>query len=145
MMLNRSNVDLEAKLFMFLFCLKEEKNKIYSVNECDEHIVYLFESYDEIKSYFVKNGMDDISDELINLCIMKKTKLGTIISLKGLCDYTIKRYKTACSATNRSSTSVESSECLIKCESCKEKDNKHYFKQSKINETPHSLVKRKNS
>ena len=49
MMLNRSNVDLEAKLFMFLFFLKEEKNKVYSVNECDEHIVYLFESYDEIK------------------------------------------------------------------------------------------------
>lgn len=87
------NVDIEAKLYMFILNLKEEKNKKYSIDECDEHIVYLFDNYEELKSYFIKNGISDINSELLDLCIMKKTKQGTIISLKGLCDHTIKRYK----------------------------------------------------
>lgn len=92
-MRKESNVDVEAKLFMFILRLREEKNKKYSIDECDEHIVYLFDNYEELKSYFIKNGISDINSELLDLCIMKKTKKGTIISLKGLCDHTIKRYK----------------------------------------------------
>ena len=71
-MRKESNIDIEAKLFMFILRLKEEKNKKYSIDECDEHIVYLFDSYEELKSYFIKNGINDINSELLDLCIMKK-------------------------------------------------------------------------
>ena len=89
----KSSIDIEARVFMFILCLKEEKNKKYSIDECDKNIAYLFKNYDELKSYFIKNGVVDINKEILDLCIMKKTKRGTIISLKGLCDHTIKRYK----------------------------------------------------
>ncbi len=68
------SVDIEAKLYMFILNLKEEKNKKYSIDDCDEHIVYLFDNYEELKSYFIKNGISDINSEVLDLCIMKKTK-----------------------------------------------------------------------
>lgn len=33
---------------------------------------YLFNDYEEFKSYFIKNGVIDINHELLDLCIMKK-------------------------------------------------------------------------
>lgn len=59
-------------VFMFILCLKEEKNKKYSIDECDKNIAYLFKNYDELKSYFIKNGVVDINKEILDLCIMKK-------------------------------------------------------------------------
>ena len=84
--------DIEAKLFMALLHLKEEKNKKYSVEECEKNIAYLFENYDEFKNYFKLNGFDDISDDLLETCRMKTTKKGIIIALKGLCDYAIRKH-----------------------------------------------------
>ena len=50
------------------------------------------DNYEEFKSYFVLNGFPNISEEILNLCIMKTTRKGTIISLKGLCDHAIRRH-----------------------------------------------------
>lgn len=85
-------IDVEAKIFMALLHLKEEKNKKYSIEECEINIVYLFDNYDEFKSYFELNGFTDINKDLIELCRMKTTKKGTIIALKGLCDHAIRKH-----------------------------------------------------
>lgn len=89
---NNTDFDIEAKLFMFILRLKEEKNKVYSIEECEEHIAYIFDNEDDFRLYFLKNGID-ISEDIFQLCKMKTTKKGTIIALKGICDHTIKRYK----------------------------------------------------
>ena len=90
--LNKKKRDLEAKFFISFFELKEEKNKIYSPEECEKNIVYLFDDRDSFKSYFEINGFADIDDDLLELCRLKTTKKGTIIALKGLCDHAIRRH-----------------------------------------------------
>lgn len=89
---DKKKIDIEAKLFISLLHLKEEKNKEYSVEECEKNIAYLFDNYDEFISYFKTNGFLDISEDLLETCIMKTTKKGTVIALKGLCDYAITRH-----------------------------------------------------
>ena len=54
---------------MLILHLKEEKKKEYSFEECEKNIAYVFNNYDEFKSYFVQNGFDDISEDLLELCI----------------------------------------------------------------------------
>lgn len=90
--MNKKKVDIEAKMFMFILNLKEEKNKMYSAEECDKNIVYLFDNFDEFKSYFETNGLDYKDKDLIEICRMKTTKKGTVIALKRLCDYTIRKH-----------------------------------------------------
>ena len=89
---NKRKIDIEAILFIYILHLKEGKNKKYSSEECEKNIVYLFNDYDEFKSYFELNGFPDIRGSLLDICTMKVTKKGTIIALKALCDYTIKKY-----------------------------------------------------
>lgn len=89
----KKNNDMQAKFFIWLLHLKEEKNKQYSFMPCDKNIIYKFNNYNEFKNYFIQNGFDNISDDLLELCRMITTKKGTIIALKGLCDYTIKKHK----------------------------------------------------
>ena len=88
----KNKKDIEAKIFMALLHLKEEKLKKYSVEECQTNIVYLFDNYDEFKSYFKVNGFPDISEDLLETCRMKTTRKGTIIALKELCDYAIRKH-----------------------------------------------------
>lgn len=88
----KKKIDVEAKIFMTLLHLKEEKNKNYSIEECEKNIVYLFDNYNEFKSYFELNGFADIDKDLLELCRMKTTKKGTIIALKGLCDHAIRKH-----------------------------------------------------
>ena len=88
----KNKVDIEAKLFMFVLHLKEEKNKKYSNEESEKNIAYIFDNYDEFKSYFEVNGFHDISEDLLETCRMKTTRKGTIIALKGLCDYAIRKH-----------------------------------------------------
>lgn len=84
--------DIEAQLFMFILRLKEEKNKEYSIGECDRHIAYVFEDYEEFRNYFINNGCTRAyDDDFLSLCRMKTTRKGSIIALKGLCDYAITR------------------------------------------------------
>lgn len=85
--------DMDAKLYMFILNLKEEKNKKYNEKGCETNIVYVFEDENDFKSYFTDNGIYDISDKVLDTCKMKTTKKGTIIALKGICDNTIKRHK----------------------------------------------------
>ena len=116
----KSSIDIEARVFMFILCLKEEKNKKYSINECDKNIAYLFKSYDELKSYFIKNGVVDINKEILDLCIIKKTKRGTIISLKGLCDHVIKKYKLGKELTQSQIDKIHSKGKITPAEKVKE-------------------------
>ena len=85
--------DLEAKMFMLLFHLKEEKNKLYTGLDCNKNIVYVFDNLVDFKLYFVQNGIN-ITKELLEICKIKETKNGSIIALKNLCDYVIKKCKT---------------------------------------------------
>ena len=86
----KKNLDIEAWLFMYVLKLKEEKNKEYSVDECDSQIAYKFEDYEDFRNYFINNGcIQAYDDEFLSICKMKTTKKGTIIALKGLCDYAI--------------------------------------------------------
>jgi len=89
---NKRKIDIEAKLFIALLHLKEEKNKKYSIEECERNVAYVFENFEEFKTYFELNGFADISDDLLETCRMKTTKKGTIIALKGLCDYAIRKH-----------------------------------------------------
>ena len=91
--MKKNKVDIEATLFMSLLHLKEEKNKEYSSIECERNIVYLFNSEEDLKKYFKLNGVSNVDKEMLDLCIMKVTKKGTIIVLKGLCDYAISKLK----------------------------------------------------
>lgn len=84
--------DIEAQLFMYILRLKEEKNKEYSIDECNHHIAYKFEDYEEFRNYFINNGCTRAYyDDFLSVCKMKTTKKGSIIALKGLCDYAITR------------------------------------------------------
>ena len=84
--------DIEAQLFMHILKLKEEKNKEYSLDECDYHTVYKFEGYEDFRNYFINNGCTlAYDDEFLSFCKVKTTKKGSIIALKGLCDYAIAR------------------------------------------------------
>ena len=86
-------IDIEAILYLHHLKLIRVENKEYSADECNKNIVYLFENCEELKAYFEENGISDINTYLLDLCILKKTKKGTIISPKVICDYTISRYK----------------------------------------------------
>ena len=84
--------DIEAQLFLFILGLKEEKNKEYSIDECAHHIAYIFKDYEEFRSYFINNGCTRAyDDDFLSVCRMKTTRKGSIIALKGLCDYAITR------------------------------------------------------
>ena len=84
-------IDLEALLLVSVLNLKVESNKVYSEN-CDTNLVYVFEDYNEYKNYFINNGFTNISDELLETCRMVITKRGSVIALKKLCDYTIRKH-----------------------------------------------------
>lgn len=85
--------DLEAKAFMFLLRLEEEPEKKYTDFETTSlKYVYVFPNNEKFKQYFVENGVDDISDDVLSLCKIKTTKKGSVIAMKKLCDRTICSY-----------------------------------------------------
>lgn len=86
-------LDMEALIYLLILNMKEEKSKEYSKSKnCDEHKAYVFNGYEEFKDYFINNRIISIyNDSLLQLCIMKQTKKGTIISMKKLCDHTIEK------------------------------------------------------
>ena len=84
--------DRKAKLYLKIFGLVEEPVKKFSEDLCDSNIAYVFDDYDDFRQYFIDNNCSRAyDDKIINICIMKTTKKGTIIALKRLCDYTITR------------------------------------------------------
>lgn len=54
--------------------------------------MYVFLNNEELKQYFVGNGVDDISDDVLSLCKIKTIKKGSVIAMKKLCDRTICSY-----------------------------------------------------
>lgn len=85
--------DFEAMLAIAFSSFIEDENKRYSEEKCEKNIVYLFKDKIEFEEYFIKNGVNDVSKELLELCKKKTTKKGTIIASKYLCDHIIRRYK----------------------------------------------------
>lgn len=86
--------DLEAKIYLKALGLVEEPLKQYSDELCDYSIAYVFDNYEEFKQYFIDNDCSRANDDkFLKNCIMKKTKKGTIITLKRLCDFVITRKK----------------------------------------------------
>ena len=69
-------LELEVKLFMYILHLKEEKNKRYSIKECEKNIAYVFDNYEEFKCYFISFGFLNIDEDLLEICTMKTTKKG---------------------------------------------------------------------
>lgn len=110
---SNNKIDIEAYLFLTLFHLKEEKNKEYSAELCKKNIAYLFDDYDEFKNYFYQNGISDISDEIFDLSIIKTTRKGTIIALKGLCDHIIRRYNGLNNTELESKIKVEKTSSIL--------------------------------
>lgn len=85
--------DFETVLAIAFSPFIEEENKRYSEEKCEKNIVYLFKDKIEFEEYFIKNGVNDVSKELLELCKKKTTKKGIIIASKYLCDHIIRRYK----------------------------------------------------
>lgn len=121
-----SKEDLEAKLIMLFSPFIEEENKRYSEEKCARNIVYLFKDNIEFTEYFIKNGVDDISKDLLELCKKKTTKKGTIIALKYLCDHIIKRYKLKKELTQSEIDDIHSREKITPREMLKEWESIDY-------------------
>ena len=86
-------IDIEALFFIRLLNLKEAKIKKYSSVESKCNVVYLFDNEEDYKYYFIDNGFSDVSKTILNAARMKTTKKGTIIALKGVCDYAIRNHR----------------------------------------------------
>ena len=84
-------MDIEAKIYLFINGLYETKNKEYSNSDCSYNLAYIFNSFEEYKSYFTNNGYKNIDNYILNICSIKITKKGSVIALKGLCDYVISK------------------------------------------------------
>ena len=82
---------LEKNFYTLFAGLKEEKNKYYTPDFNNKRIYYLFENEEEFNNYFKRYGVNN-DDDLFKLCKYKTLSNGNIISLKGICDYTIKKY-----------------------------------------------------
>lgn len=100
--------DLEAKLYMRLLSLVEDKNKTYLPVDCDYNIVYVFNNYNEYKSYFLTNGLNNVSEEILERCVVSITKKGSVIALKNLCDRAIRR-------NNNKVNKEDKEKILMKC------------------------------
>ena len=93
--------DIEASIFISTLGLVKAKKNNYSEDSVDKNIVYVFNSYNEYKKFFIKNGFSynketndffEYEKNLIDNYIIKKTKKGTIIASKYSCDYIITKY-----------------------------------------------------
>ena len=87
------NFDLEVLLSKYLFRLKEQEKKEYNQEECKKNVVYVFEDMNDFRNYFISNGIDNVDDEILELCKIKISKKGHIVAFKGLCDHYISAYK----------------------------------------------------
>jgi hypothetical protein len=48
---------------------------------------------DDFRNYFISNGVDNVDDEILELCKIKTSRKGHIVAFKGLCDHYISAYK----------------------------------------------------
>lgn len=87
------NIDIEAILFLYILKMREDKQKEYTVEECNYNIAYVFNNEEEYKDYFINNGYENIDERVLELCKMKTTKKGSIIAMKKLCDHVITNSK----------------------------------------------------
>ena len=90
-----NKIDIEVMVWMFIHNLKEEKNKILSDIDPKYNVVYIFNDFNEYHNYFIKNGFSNIqavAPQLLDKCMLVKTKKGCIIAQKGKCDYAIRHH-----------------------------------------------------
>ena len=112
-MKNNKKLDIEAYLFLMLCHLKEDKNKEYSIDLCPRNIAYIFDNYDGFRNYFYQNGISIVDDEIFDLSIIKITKKGTVIALKGLCDHIIRKYNSLNEPENKSNIIFDKSNGIL--------------------------------
>lgn len=86
------NLDLKTRLYLYITGVVIEKEKKYTIREVNKNAAYIFNNYDEFKDYF-REYMVDIKEDLIDLAIYTKSKNGSIVALKSLCDYIITKSK----------------------------------------------------
>lgn len=83
-----SKLNLTAKLFLIITGARIEKEKKYTIKAVRHNVVYIFDSYEDFKNYFLKY-LSKVSENVINLAIYKKFPKGTIVAFKGICDHII--------------------------------------------------------
>jgi hypothetical protein len=95
------NIDLKTLIYLYVTGAKivEHEEVVNNLDKLDLDInninmkeVYIFNSYEELKNYFLMY-LDDISDEILNLVIYTRGLKGQIVAFKGLCETIIIRTK----------------------------------------------------
>lgn len=84
---------MDAIFFIFMLKLRHEKNIEYTERYNDYTKAYIFDDRTQFEGYFINNGYEDISNEVLESCCMLTTKKGSVVALKALCDYTIDKHK----------------------------------------------------
>lgn len=92
-------LDFKTALFLNIIGAKKEKNILRNgedkelIKKTEKNIVYVFESYDEFKTYF-EEYLGSVDEDLINMAIVTRSSKGQVIALKGLCENIIVKVQT---------------------------------------------------
>ena len=86
-------MNLKVRLICFTYNLKIAEEKKYEVKEVDDNLVYLFENKEEYVNYFLDNGLESVSEGIINLCTYYALDDGQIMAKKKVCDQVITMLK----------------------------------------------------
>ena len=84
-------LDFKTALFLNIIGAKKEKNILRNgedkelIKKTEKNIVYVFESYDDFKTYF-EEYLGSVDEDLINMAIVTRSSKGQVIALKGLCE-----------------------------------------------------------
>jgi len=82
-------IDLQLEIFKYVYKLREEKNKVYSLEDWDKDVIYVFNNYIEFINYFKNSGMPNVKNYVVDRCIEAKLKSGKVIARKWICDWFI--------------------------------------------------------
>lgn len=82
------NLDFMTRLYLYITGVVVQKEKKYTEQSINKNVAYIFDDYNEFKSYFEKYIIN-VREDLIDLAIYAKSKNGSIVALKGVCDHII--------------------------------------------------------
>lgn len=69
--------------------LVEVKEKVYTMDEIPNNLVYVFKTTDEFNNYFLKNGLNQDKIGITSSALITILNDGTVVAFKVLCDYII--------------------------------------------------------
>ena len=70
-----------------------EKKYTYIDNVTTLKNIYIFIDKEDLKKYFIDNGFNNISNDILEKLIIITTKQGYVVTSKEVCDYLITMYK----------------------------------------------------